>query len=153
MEGMEEALKILSLVGNHFLNYCHKHRDYVKNQLNLGLNLHIFLRARHWHLKGLFLCSFPKGSRKKVLFLVDSPLRPLAPQPRLSWKKFFFPKRTTPYPHPLLVDCPLKVKTFFCGFPNPVLFPFIGVVKREIKMINCCKHATTTRAGGGGVAP
>ena len=41
---------------------------------------------------------------RKVIFLVDSPLRHLAPHPWLT-------------PSHLLADCPLK-KELFCGFPS-----------------------------------
>ena len=40
------------------------------------------------------LMSFDKGSRKKVFFLVDSPLRPLAPPPSACGQKELPPKKS-----------------------------------------------------------
>ena len=64
----------------------------------------------------------PEESRKKIFFLVDSPLRHLAPLLQAQWseghkklersKYYFFLQWTTSYPFPLIVDCPLN-KTFF----------------------------------------
>ena len=91
----------------------------------------------------LFSSPFYTGSRNFFFFLVDSPLRILAPQPlgfvvkrtitfflKFIFKKFIFPQWTTPYPPPLLVD--LFFSVFLCLFPFICLFLYVGFSLFEI---------------------
>ena len=77
----------------------------------------IFLRGVKFDLSLKMYPLFREAAnKKKVLFLVDSLLKPLKDKKKyykLKQKKTI--KKTLP--PPLLVDCPLKI-TFFCGFPK-----------------------------------